>query len=106
MNTNFILNYCAVEFTLVTDKFMFIDGFILKRKRSIDKSIWLSVILITFVVIYADTSPAKVSITGNEVLLFLFKLLFNFEDLSKSRECTKNIFSGYASLFGGLLNNK
>merc|ERR1712203_485935 len=98
--------HCAAEPTLVTERPTSIDGLIPDRNRSIDKKICPSVILITFVVIYAETSPAKVSITGKDVLLPPPNVLFNLDDLSNNLECTKNISPGYASLPGGLLNNK
>merc|ERR1712190_384494 len=81
-------------------------GLIPDKNRSMERKICPSVILITFVVIYADTSPAKVSTTGKDVLLPPPNELFNLDDLSNNLECTKNISPGYASRPGGLLSKR
>ena len=52
---------------------------------------------------YADTSPASVSISGKDVILDPPKLKDSLADLSSSLECTKKISPGYASLPGGCL---
>ena len=55
--------------------------------RSVSRKIWPSVIEITFVGIYADTSPAWVSITGSAVKLPPPSLSDSFDARSSKREC-------------------
>ena len=55
---------------------------------------------------YADTSPASVSISGKDVILDPPRLKDSLADLSSSLECTKKISPGYASLPGGCLNRR
>jgi len=57
----------AADPTLLTDKPTLIAGLIPLKNNSVSKKIYPSVILMTLVGIYAETSPACVSITGKAV---------------------------------------
>lgn len=69
------------------------------------KNICPSVIDITFVGIYAETSPACVSITGNAVRDPEPFASFIFAARSNKRLCKKKTSPGYASRPGGRRNN-
>ena len=58
---------CALPHTLDTDKPTLIAGLTHELNKSVSKKICPSVIEITLVGIYADTSPACVSIIGSAV---------------------------------------
>jgi hypothetical protein len=64
-----------------------IAGLIPELNNSVSKNICPSVIEITFVGIYADTSESIVSIIGRAVILPHPKSSFNLAALSKSLEC-------------------
>jgi hypothetical protein len=64
-----------------------IAGLIPLKNNSVSKKIYPSVIEITFVGIYADTSPAYVSITGKAVNDPLPFSAFNLAALSNNLEC-------------------
>ena len=104
--TIFIPCYCADEPSRVTDSPTSIAGLIPERNKYPDKNICPSVMLMRLVGMYAETSPASVSMSGNDVILEPPRLKDSLADLSKSRECTKNISPGYASLPGGCLNRR
>ncbi len=63
----FIIPACAAHHTRDTDNHTLIAGFIPALKRSDSRYICPSVIEITLVGIYADTSPACVSMIGKAV---------------------------------------
>ena len=61
---------------------------------------------ITFVGMYAEMSPACVSITGSAVNEPAPSASFSFAARSSSRECKKKTSPGYASRPGGRRNRK
>jgi hypothetical protein len=66
-DTFFIIPVCADHHTRDTDNHTLIAGFIPELKSVDSRNICPSVIEITFVGIYAEISPACVSIIGNAV---------------------------------------
>ena len=77
---------CAAEPTRDTEIPTLIAGLIPELNKSPDKKICPSVIEITFVGIYAETSPACVSITGSAVMLPPPKASLNLAALSNNLE--------------------
>ena len=65
--TFFMALVWAADPTLDTDSPTLTAGLIPWLNNSVSKNIWPSVIEITFVGMYAETSPAWVSIIGNAV---------------------------------------
>jgi len=90
----------------VTDNPTSIAGLTPERNKYPDRNICPSVILMRLVGMYADTSPARVSMSGKDVILEPPRLKDSLADLSKSLEWTKKISPGYASLPGGLLRSR
>ena len=66
-DTFFIALVCAAEPTRDTDRPTLIAGRMPAKNRSVSRKIWPSVIEMTLVGMYADTSPACVSMIGNAV---------------------------------------
>jgi len=69
---------CADHPTRETERPTFIAGLTHELNKSVSKNICPSVIEITFVGIYADTSPACVSTIGNAVSDPVFHFTFPF----------------------------
>jgi len=85
--TFFIIFVCAAPHTLDTDNQTLIAGLTHELNKSASRKICQSVIEITFVGIYADTSPACVSIIGNAVTEPPPYFSSNLAALSNNLEC-------------------
>ena len=64
-----MLCYCADEPSRVTDNPTSIAGLTPERNKYPDKNICPSVMLMRLVGMYAETSPASVSMSGKDVML-------------------------------------
>gem|GEM_PF-3247222 len=85
--TFFMIFVCALPHTRETESPTSIAGLIHELKSSVSKNICPSVIEMTLVGIYADTSESKVSIIGSAVRDPPQKFLLRFADLSSNLEC-------------------
>ena len=85
--TCFIALICAADPTRLTDRPTLIAGRMPRKNSSVSRKIWPSVIDMTFVGIYADTSPAWVSMIGSAVSEPAPWVSFIFAARSSSREC-------------------
>jgi hypothetical protein len=83
--------FWAAEPTRETDKPGETAGLIPLENKSVSKKIWPSVIEITLVGTYAETSPCIVSIIGKAVIEPPF---FKFAERSNNLECKKNTSPG------------
>ena len=77
---------CAEPPTLETDNPTLIAGLTPELNKFVSRKIWPSVIEITLVGIYAETSPACVSIIGSAVKLPAPSSSFNLLALSSNLE--------------------
>ena len=78
---------CADPPTRETELPTLMAGRMPELKRSDSRKIWPSVMEMTFVGMYAETSPACVSMIGSAVSDPPPRSFFNFAARSNSREC-------------------